>query len=63
MTYQMVRNWLRSGAVAQNRIILQVRYLLLASSQKQISLTQLPSGGHVALLAPARSRVSAAKLT
>ena len=34
---------LRSGAMAENRIILQVRYLLLGSSQKRISLTQLPS--------------------
>lgn len=63
MTHQMVRSWLRSGAITENRIIPQVRYLLLGSSQKQISLTQLPRFIPGALLAPARTRASAAKFT
>ena len=63
MTHQMVRSWLRSGAITENRIIPQDRYLLLASSQKQISLTQLPSLGPGALFAPARLQLPAAKLT
>ena len=53
-------SWLRNGAM-ENRIILQVRYLLLGSSQKRISLTQLPSLGPGALFAPARLQLLAAK--
>ena len=59
---QMVRSWLRSGVITENRIIPQDRYLLLASLQKQISLTQLPTLGPGALFAPARPQFPAAKL-
>ncbi len=62
MTHQMLRSWLHNGAI-KNRIIRQVRYLLLESSQKQISLTQVPSIGPVAPRVAARLRASAAKLT
>jgi hypothetical protein len=58
----MVRSWLHSGAIKENRIIPQVRYLLLGSSQKQISLTQLPNLLPDALVAPARLGILAAKL-
>ena len=61
MTHQMLRSWLHNGAIT-NRIILQVRYLLLGSSQKQISLTQLPNSSPDALLAPAQLGILAAKL-
>src|SRR5687768_3982235 len=57
----MVRSWLRSGALREKRIILQVRCSLLENSQKRISLTQLP-GGPVAPIAPARTGFSAAEL-
>ena len=44
-------------------IVLQVRCLLLGSSQKQISLTQLPRSLGAALVAPAHTRGLAAELT
>jgi hypothetical protein len=53
---------LRNGAIKETRIILQVRCLLLGSSLKQISLTQLPNLLPGALLAPARLGILAAKL-
>jgi hypothetical protein len=61
MKHQMVRSWLRSGAITEKRIIPPVRYLLLGSSQKQISLTQLASLLPGALVAPARPDILAAK--
>ena len=41
MVHSVVQSWLRNGVMAEDRVVLQVRYLLLGSSQKQISLTQL----------------------
>jgi hypothetical protein len=61
MKHQMVRSWLRSGAMTKTKIIQQVRYLLQGSSQKQISLTQLASLLPGALVAPARPDILAAK--
>jgi type 2 lantibiotic biosynthesis protein LanM len=58
----MVRRWLRIGATAKGRIILQVRYLLLGSSHKQISFMQQPRQQNVPL-APAQLQENAAKLT
>ena len=63
MTHWMLRSWLHYGAITENRIIPQDRYLLLASSQKQISLTQLPSLVPDARFVPARRQFLAAKLT
>src|ERR1051325_9017815 len=57
-----MRSWLRSGAITEIRIIPQVRYLLLGSSRKRISLTQLPSIGPVAPLVLVRLHVCVAKL-
>jgi hypothetical protein len=57
----MLRSESISGAT-EYRIILQVRYLLLGNSQKQISLTQLPNLLPGALVAPARLGILAAKL-
>jgi len=62
MTDQMLRSELISGVITEYRIILPVRYLLLGSSQKQISLTQLPNSLPDALLAPAQLGILAAKL-
>jgi len=58
----MLRSELISGAITEYRIILPVRYLLLGSSQKQISLTQLPNSSPDALLAPDQLGILAAKL-
>jgi len=58
----MLRSELISGATTEYRIILPVRCLLLGSSQKQISLTQLPNLLPDALLAPAQLGILAAKL-
>lgn len=58
----MLLSALSSGAMSEYRIILQVRYLLLETSQKQISLTLLPNLLPDALAAPARLDILAAKL-
>ena len=58
----MLRSWLSSGGMPEYRIILQVRYLLPGTSQKQISLTQLPNLLPDALVAQARLGILAAKL-
>src|SRR6185295_13389515 len=59
----MARSWLSSGAMKESRIIPPVRYLLLGSSQKQISLTQPASLLPGALVAPARPDILAADMT
>ena len=55
---ELVNRW-RNG----DRLVPQVRYLLLESSQKQISLTQLPRSHGAALVAPAHTLGLAAELT